>query len=177
LATRPTIGGGSRRCRGSEKTNYARLAISAKLEKLEAIASRGGPNLRRRWAKVVYVVVSKRAQAASELAPNLRVPDGLRMSRMTVGAEELAVLSFSLPDSAPPDTLTVAERAVAAALLEGLSNAKIASARRTSVRTVANQVASVLRKLGVRSRSEAAAVLGRVCRAPAVAATRVGTRR
>lgn len=53
---------------------------------------------------------------------------------------------------------------VAIALLEGLSNPEIATARQTSVRTVANQVASLFRKLGVRSRPEAVAALGRLQR-------------
>lgn len=50
--------------------------------------------------------------------------------------------------------LTAAEREVTALLLEGASNAEIAATRRTSERTVANQVASILRKLGVAGRSE-----------------------
>jgi DNA-binding NarL/FixJ family response regulator len=49
-------------------------------------------------------------------------------------------------------------------LIEGLSNSEIATARQTSVRTVANQVASILRKVGVRSRSEAVTALGRLQR-------------
>jgi DNA-binding NarL/FixJ family response regulator len=39
-------------------------------------------------------------------------------------------------------------------VLEGKSNQEIAKSRRTAVRTVANQVASIFRKLGVGSRSE-----------------------
>lgn len=50
--------------------------------------------------------------------------------------------------------LTAAEREVAEQILEGASNAKIAARRNTSVRTVANQVASLLVKLRVRSRAE-----------------------
>jgi DNA-binding CsgD family transcriptional regulator len=55
------------------------------------------------------------------------------------------------------DLLTGAELEVAAALIEGASNQRIAGARGFSVRTVANQVASIFRKLGVRSRGELAA--------------------
>jgi DNA-binding CsgD family transcriptional regulator len=51
-------------------------------------------------------------------------------------------------------TLTEAERAVVSGVLRGLSNAQIAATRGASVRTVANQLASVFRKLGVRSRHE-----------------------
>ncbi len=50
--------------------------------------------------------------------------------------------------------LTAAEREVAEQLVDGASNAQIAARRKTSVRTVANQVASLLVKLRVRSRAE-----------------------
>lgn len=53
--------------------------------------------------------------------------------------------------------LTQAERQVVAAVLSGRTNAAIAKARRTSSRTVANQLACIYRKLGVASRWELAA--------------------
>ena len=95
------------------------------------------------------------------LAP---VPFGLRASRVNIDGEELAVFSFPLPAPTLPHSLSEAERDVAIALLEGLSNAQIAASRGTSARTVANQVASLFRKLGVRSRTEAVAALGRLQR-------------
>jgi DNA-binding NarL/FixJ family response regulator len=91
-------------------------------------------------------------------------PFGLRASRVNIDGEELAVFSFPLPPPTLPNLLSQAERNVAIAVLEGLSNAEIATARGTSIRTVANQVASLLRKLGVRSRAEAVAALGRLQR-------------
>ena len=57
--------------------------------------------------------------------------------------------------------LSQAEVAVAELLLEGKSNADIARARGTSVRTVANQVANIFRKLDVASRSELYALFAR----------------
>jgi DNA-binding NarL/FixJ family response regulator len=48
---------------------------------------------------------------------------------------------------------------VAQALLRGHSQREIAQQRSTSVRTVANQVQSIYRKYGVRSREELALVL------------------
>jgi DNA-binding NarL/FixJ family response regulator len=42
-------------------------------------------------------------------------------------------------------------------MLEGRSNAEIARDRGTCARTVANQIASMFRKLGVQSRAELAA--------------------
>ena len=79
---------------------------------------------------------------------------GLRSARFRVGSHELAVLSFPVGVPELPATLSLAERAVAWAVMEGFSNAEIAEIRRTSERTVANQVASVLKKLRVRSRGE-----------------------
>jgi DNA-binding CsgD family transcriptional regulator len=55
--------------------------------------------------------------------------------------------------------LSAAERDVAALILRGRDNASIANLRGTSVRTVANQVASIFNKLGVRSRAELAALV------------------
>jgi DNA-binding NarL/FixJ family response regulator len=50
--------------------------------------------------------------------------------------------------------LTSAEREVALLVLDGLTNAEIGVQRKTSPRTVANQVAAVFRKLGVHGRLE-----------------------
>jgi DNA-binding NarL/FixJ family response regulator len=83
---------------------------------------------------------------------------------MKVGGEDVAVMSYALAPPALPASLSAAERIVALALLKGLSNAEIAKARKTSVRTVANQVASLFQKLGVRSRAEAVVALGRLQR-------------
>ena len=52
------------------------------------------------------------------------------------------------------ETLTDAERAVLELIVRGRSNREIADLRATSVRTVANQVATLLRKLGAASRFE-----------------------
>jgi len=57
--------------------------------------------------------------------------------------------------------LTCAEREVRALVLAGRSNAEIARARGTSLRTVANQIASMFRKLGVGSRIH---LVASVCR-------------
>jgi DNA-binding NarL/FixJ family response regulator len=50
--------------------------------------------------------------------------------------------------------LTPAERDVSLYVIEGWSNAQISRARSTSVRTIANQIASLFRKLNVRGRLE-----------------------
>jgi DNA-binding CsgD family transcriptional regulator len=83
------------------------------------------------------------------------VPDDLIALESDDG--DLAVLSFTLPWDNPIN-LSSAESDVARHILAGRSNSEIAALRRCSVRTVANQVASLFRKLGVRSRLELVAL-------------------
>jgi DNA-binding CsgD family transcriptional regulator len=64
-------------------------------------------------------------------------------------------------ESEPPERLTPAELAVLRALAEGRSNRDIARAQGRSENTVRVHVSSVLRKLGARSRNEAAAIARR----------------
>lgn len=78
--------------------------------------------------------------------------------QLQLGNEELMVLSVSCVASRL-DGLTPAEREVAALMLEGLSNRAIAKRRGASGRTVANQISSIFRKLGVTSRSELSALV------------------
>jgi DNA-binding CsgD family transcriptional regulator len=73
--------------------------------------------------------------------------------------EDLAVLELRRREVVQPDCLTRAEHEVALLVLEGKTNADIARLRRTSARTVANQLRSVYNKLGVSSRAELAARL------------------
>jgi DNA-binding CsgD family transcriptional regulator len=56
--------------------------------------------------------------------------------------------------------LTASERAVVVLALSGCSNASIANQRGSTARTVANQLASVYRKLGISGRRELAAAVG-----------------
>jgi DNA-binding NarL/FixJ family response regulator len=82
-----------------------------------------------------------------------------KVSTFRIGDDQFAVLSVPLIEGSAMDALSTAEREVAALAAAGLRNAAIAAYRRTSVRTVANQMASILRKLGVSSRYELAARL------------------
>jgi DNA-binding CsgD family transcriptional regulator len=66
-----------------------------------------------------------------------------------------------LSAAALPESLSSAEREVAAAALRGCSYAEIARERGSSPHTVSNQLASTFRKLEVRSRAELAAKLVR----------------
>ena len=76
-----------------------------------------------------------------------------QLLRFRFGDSRYVVLSFDAPARSAAE-LTAAEREVVGHILEGRSNAEIARLRGTSVRTVANQVASLFRKLGVSSRAE-----------------------
>ncbi len=82
----------------------------------------------------------------------LAVPDQLRAGTIA----DLVVVGFAiaLVEHAELDALTPAEREVTAMVLGGASNAEVARRRATSRRTVANQLASVYRKLGVTGRRE-----------------------
>lgn len=71
-----------------------------------------------------------------------------------IGTETLAIISW--PVVAPTKTvpLSAAEEEVLRGVVMGQSNAEIAKARGTSPRTVANQIAALLRKFEVGSRYE-----------------------
>ncbi|MFT3695831.1 MAG: LuxR C-terminal-related transcriptional regulator [Kofleriaceae bacterium] len=84
-------------------------------------------------------------------------PRDLEVSSVT---SEIAVLAFT-PDSVAP--LTEAESRVAIALALGLSNRAIARELDVSLRTIANQVAAILKKLEATSRAEVAARFGICC--------------
>jgi len=93
------------------------------------------------------------AAAAPEPRPEPRV------ATFQLGDVQCAVLSVPLQECAAMNALTRAEREVAALAAAGLSNLAIARCRGRAIRTVANQMASILHKLGVASRYELAARL------------------
>lgn len=81
-----------------------------------------------------------------------RKPHGLRLEEPQ--GTDVFVVSFPVQRATFSDLLTDSEAAIAHDILLGLSNAAIAGKRGTAVRTIANQVASIFRKLQVRSRLE-----------------------
>jgi DNA-binding CsgD family transcriptional regulator len=95
-------------------------------------------------------IAARRAHAA------LEPPPGTEARLVEVGGEELLVFRVPLKRIALHESLSDAEREVAALALAGLSNSEIGRRRGTSGRTVANQMATIFRKLGVGSRSELA---------------------
>jgi DNA-binding NarL/FixJ family response regulator len=85
-------------------------------------------------------------------------PPGLRVFRTTVEGTEYAVLAVPRRGIAGVAVhLTSAQRDVLAMVVEGWPNETIAARRKTSVRTVANQLRTIYAKLGVGSRVELAA--------------------
>jgi DNA-binding CsgD family transcriptional regulator len=83
------------------------------------------------------------------------LPEALAVRFVRRGGEQLAILSFALDTATRvPASITAAEREVIDGVLRGESNEEIARARGCAPRTVANQLASIFRKLSVRSRSE-----------------------
>lgn len=73
-------------------------------------------------------------------------------------APDLSLEALVIPERQPGHLdltrLTEAERIVARLAADGMTNDEIARARGTSVRTIANQMAGILRKLGVSSRAD-----------------------
>jgi DNA-binding CsgD family transcriptional regulator len=84
-----------------------------------------------------------------------------KRAEVHVIAEQPNLRVLAIPEQRPGpafNSLTEAERIVAALAADGKSNTEIARARGTSVRTVANQMAAILRKLGVGSRADICAL-------------------
>jgi DNA-binding NarL/FixJ family response regulator len=71
-----------------------------------------------------------------------------------VHGDTLLIGTYPLLPADQVANLTDAEREVLAALLTGSTNRNIAQRRNCSEHTVANQVQSIFRKVGVQSRSE-----------------------
>lgn len=98
--------------------------------------------------------LASRCELASAFAPHA-LPSTL--SLLHVRGRALLVGRICLTALDQPCTLSPAERTVARLLIAGASNADIARTRGSAIRTVANQVQSIFRKLEVRSRTELAA--------------------
>jgi DNA-binding CsgD family transcriptional regulator len=99
-------------------------------------------------------------RAPAKLTPELPRPYQLRVYRLQDSDGEFVLFDWPIRQRPLPRSLTSAEREVVRRALAGESNPEIARGRGTSTRTVANQMASVFRKLGVGSRLELFALLG-----------------
>jgi DNA-binding CsgD family transcriptional regulator len=86
-------------------------------------------------------------------------PLGLRAEAFELDRAQYLVASYPAPTARAIAGLSKAEAEVLGAALQGLTNTEIALARGRSVFTIGNQLSSAMRKLGVSSRSEAAALI------------------
>jgi len=101
---------------------------------------------------------------SSSLSTNLlswpRMPrwSGVTQFQVVIGGETLVVTSLPAQATCAPGeclpALTDAEREIALDVAQGLSNRAIAKKRKRAVRTIANQLASIYRKLRIASRAE-----------------------
>jgi len=89
--------------------------------------------------------------ARASLRPDTGPRQG-RMAELAAAGEGCFVVSALRPDLKLPVELSLAEAAVLRSLLAGHTYAQISGARATSPRTVANQLTTAFRKLGVSGR-------------------------
>ncbi len=80
-------------------------------------------------------------------------PYELEAYAFNIARDEYAMFVFTMAQPGLPDALTAIEREIAHAVIEGLSNEAIASARGRSRHTIANQLRGIYRKLGVTGRN------------------------
>lgn len=95
----------------------------------------------------VLLTLAARALYRPDSAPTLG-----RISELELEGEAFTVVSAQRPDLHLPVRLSLAEAEVLRRLVAGDSHAQISDARATSPRTVANQLATAFRKLGVSGR-------------------------
>lgn len=110
-------------------------------------------------SRASLIEVSVRLRAAANPSE-----EDVEFQPIVVLGMEAWIVSAPLPSL--PECFTPAERQVLALVLEGHSNAEIATTRSTSQRTVANQLAALYRKRGVTTREELVAELFEVQRKP-----------
>jgi DNA-binding NarL/FixJ family response regulator len=90
-------------------------------------------------------------------------PSDLEAWEVTVDGDTFVIFEWQTAQLAGLGELTDAERSVLADLLRGESNATIGRRRQRSARTIANQVASIFRKMGASSRAELISRVVRGC--------------
>jgi DNA-binding NarL/FixJ family response regulator len=108
----------------------------------------------KRIASELGVSVPTVARCLSQALGKLGLERDIELPRVLGAAVRQHLLSIRQPETDWRAPLSSTEADVAHEILFGLSNAEIAEKRGTAVRTIANQVASIYRKLRVRSRLE-----------------------
>jgi len=116
--------------------------------------------------------VDRSRMAAKRSSPRLEAPVGLVVETFEEGGDTYALLQWPLEgavgraaglDAGLP--VPAAQRDVLDLLLAGMSNAEIALRLGRSIHTVAHQVDTIFRRLGVGSRLELFALVARLSRA------------
>ncbi|MFL6126258.1 AAA family ATPase [Actinophytocola sp.] len=122
-----------------------------------------------RWAEAVLLTRGPRQQAVTALAEAAAIAAELAAAPLAEDVQALAeraritlpAVTPAEPVSADPDGLTAREAEVLALVGRGLTNAEIAAELFISVKTASVHVSNILRKLGLKSRIQAAAVAQR----------------
>lgn len=137
-------------------------ALTPREEQIAQLAGCGAPN-----GQIAYAMGTTPESVSSQLTSALRKlgcksrrdlirmmnPSNYEFALDLKGGVIGVIVEPKLP-SRQPESLTPAERRVLELLRRGNTNAEIAKACARSLRTVANQVASILRKTGAHSRYE-----------------------
>lgn len=97
------------------------------------------------------------AREATGTTETSGAPPGFSLERFSLGGAWYVVLSYPATTPDADSTLSRAELEVVSAVLRGETTSQIAAARGTTLRTIANQLASAYAKLRVGSRAELAA--------------------
>jgi DNA-binding CsgD family transcriptional regulator len=105
-----------------------------------------------------YRLSARRVSLVESVEIALTPPSELEARSFIIGSDEYVVLAFAAgsgeADIGGEILLTRSEREILSRARRGQTNLAIALARGTSVRTVANQLTGIYRKLGLRSRRE-----------------------
>jgi DNA-binding NarL/FixJ family response regulator/tetratricopeptide (TPR) repeat protein len=120
-----------------------------------------------RWAEAVLLTRGSRQQAVAALAEAASIAADLKAAPLATDVRALAdrarlvLPAPAAPAEEDPDGLTAREAEVLALVAKGRTNAEIAAELFISVKTASVHVSNILRKLGLKSRIQAAAVAQR----------------
>jgi DNA-binding CsgD family transcriptional regulator len=127
-----------------------KLGVTSRADLIRALQWEGGPSSmvapQRRWAAPAGVARLSPQSPLADFHVHVQLRSGNQWLRVLRGPPAVS--------RALSSRLTPAEADILASVLQGMTTAQIARARATSARTVAAQVGTLMRKLGVTSRPE-----------------------